>query len=145
MLRELLRARTPTVWGQADAVGSLPDFYLTFASDFCGDLYCCINFHHPPFFILQRAAQFLLFWKTTVVREAFCEPMWVEGGQECRGEETGKGLKAHVRGFYCETNLHRTFSQILEVSGFSFPYILYTLIKIVLFSYLDKFYLNAET
>ena len=55
-----------------------------------------------------------------MVREDFCEPMWVEGG-----EETGKGLKAHVRGFYCDTNLHRTFSQILEVSNFSFPYILY--------------------
>ena len=109
-MRELLRARIPTVWGQADGMGSLPDFYLTFASDFCGDLYCCINFHHPPFFILERAAQFPPFWSgkwlgKTVVGEDFCEPMWVEGG-----EEIGRGLKAHVRGFYCDTSLHRTFS-----------------------------------
>ena len=85
-----LLARMPTVWGQADAVGLLPDFHLTLASDFCGDLYCSDYPHRPPFFILQRPAQLLLFQKTTVVREDFCKPEWVEGGEECRREGTHK-------------------------------------------------------
>ena len=33
--------------------------------------------------------------------------------------------KAQLRVLYCDTSLHRTFSQILEVDGFYFPYILY--------------------
>lgn len=35
-------ARMATVWGQADAVGHLPNFQLTFASDFLNDLDYCI-------------------------------------------------------------------------------------------------------
>lgn len=85
-----LLARMPTVWEQAELVGLLPHFHLTFASDFCGDLYCYTYPRRPPFLILQRPAQLFLFQKTTVVRDDLCEPEWVAGGEECRREGTHK-------------------------------------------------------
>ena len=83
----------------------LPDFCLWFL------WWSILLYKFPPSTILHpwKGCSIPLF----LVGEDFCEPMWVEGG-----EEIGKGLKAHGRGFYCDTSLHRTFSEIRGVSVF---------------------------
>lgn len=83
--RELLLTGMPTVWGQADTEGLLPDFPLTVASGFWSDLCGSICFHVS---ILHPSKDCSTPVVPKVVKEDFHEPEWMEEGKKCRGEGT---------------------------------------------------------
>lgn len=119
--KELLLVRIPTVWGQADPEGPLPNFHLTLASEFCSDLYWYIC----PIIVLRvlhssRSSTIPVVPREhTVVRE----DLWArslslselrkESPKRNVGEkEHSKVYRTHVRVLLCHLP-HRTFSQIL--------------------------------